>query len=154
MTAGDLKTQALAPDYSVREASPLHVPGLDTLRALAILMVIPRHTWELLGGEFVGPFWKPMFQAGWIGVDLFFVLSGFLIGTQLIQSVKQSGRVNFAKFYLKRSFRILPSYYTVLALYFLWPAFRENPDIDPAWRFAIFIMKKLPPINGPKVSGR
>jgi peptidoglycan/LPS O-acetylase OafA/YrhL len=103
-------------------------------------MVIPRHAWELLGGEFVGPVLKPIFKAGWIGVDLFFVLSGFLIGSQLFQSVRREGRVPFGRFYLKRTLRIMPSYYAVLALYFLWPAFREKPEIDPAWRFIFYVM--------------
>lgn len=117
-----------------------HLVGLDTLRAAAILMVIPRHAWELLGGEFVGPVLKPVFKAGWIGVELFFVLSGFLIGGQLFQSIKKERRVQLWKFYLKRTFRIMPSYFSVLALYYLWPAFREKPEIDPAWRFIFYVM--------------
>ena len=125
---------------SPSEPSHVHFPGLDTLRAAAILMVIPRHAWELLSGDFVGPFLKPIFKAGWIGVDLFFVLSGFLIGSQLLQTVERDGKVNFRRFYFKRSLRIMPSYYAVLALYFIWPAFREKPEIDPAWRFIFYVM--------------
>src|SRR5690606_20430613 len=54
--------------------------------------------------------------------------------------VAKHGRVNFKKFYLKRSLRIIPSYYVVLLIYFLWPGFREKPEIDAAWRFMTFIM--------------
>lgn len=120
--------------------STAHYVGLDTLRAAAILMVIPRHVWELLGGEFVGSFFKPIFKLGWIGVELFFVLSGFLIGSQLFHSVKNERHVHFGKFYLKRTLRIIPSYFAVLALYFLWPNFREKPEIDPAWRFILYVI--------------
>ncbi|MEI6398734.1 MAG: acyltransferase, partial [Pseudomonadota bacterium] len=117
-----------------------HFPGLDTLRALAILMVIPRHAAELLGKDFLGNFWKQVFMHGWVGVDLFFVLSGFLIGSQLLQSVARDGRVNFGRFYLKRSLRIMPSFYFVLLIYLLWPNFREKPELDPAWRFLLYVM--------------
>ncbi|MEI6399354.1 MAG: DEAD/DEAH box helicase, partial [Pseudomonadota bacterium] len=117
-----------------------HFPGLDTLRAMAILMVIPRHALDLLGGAFFGNFWKEFFRPGWAGVDLFFVLSGFLIGSQLLQSVARDGRVNFGRFYLKRSLRIMPSYYFVLLVYLLWPDFREKPELDPAWRFLLYVM--------------
>jgi peptidoglycan/LPS O-acetylase OafA/YrhL len=103
-------------------------------------MVIPRHAREILSGDFFGPLLKPIFNAGWIGVELFFVLSGFLIGSQLLQSVAKEGRVDFKRFYLKRSFRILPSYYFVLTLYYLWPSFREHPEMDPAWKFILFAM--------------
>lgn len=114
-----------------------HLPGLDTLRACAILLVIPRHAWEILKWPSLKVFFG---RNGWAGVDLFFVLSGFLIGSQLLQSVKRNGKVDFGRFYLKRSFRILPAYLTVLALYYMWPAFREAPEIDPAWRFIFFVM--------------
>ena len=117
-----------------------HYPGLDTLRALAILMVIPRHAAAFLGGAFLGNFWKQVFMHGWVGVDLFFVLSGFLIGSQVLQSVARDGRVNFGRFYLKRSLRIMPSYFFVLLVYLLWPDFREKPELDPAWRFLFYVM--------------
>ena len=126
-------------DNSSRHSNQ-HVPGLDTLRALAILMVIPRHAAELLGKAFWGDFWKAVFMHGWVGVDLFFVLSGFLIGSQLMQSVARDGRVNFGRFYLKRSLRIMPSFYFVLLIYNLWPDFREKPELDPAWRFLLYVM--------------
>lgn len=121
-------------------ASHRHYPGLDTLRAAAILMVIPRHAWEILSGDFTGETLKNIFFNGWVGVDLFFVLSGFLIGSQLLQAAARDGRVDFKRFYIKRSMRILPAYYTVLALYFAWPAFREKPDLVPAWKYVFFLM--------------
>lgn len=117
-----------------------HYPGLDTLRAVAILMVIPRHAREILTGDFFGDFLKKVFNHGWVGVDLFFVLSGFLIATQLIQTIKRDGRIHFGRFFLKRSLRIMPSYYFVLLIYLIWPAFRESPNLDPAWKFLLYLM--------------
>lgn len=118
----------------------LHYPGLDTLRALAILMVIPFHLWQLLRGEFVGSAVKSVVKHGWAGVDLFFVLSGFLIATQLFQLLRNESRVDFRRFYLKRMLRILPSYYFVILIYYLWPGFREKPDLGPAGSFVFFWM--------------
>ena len=117
-----------------------HYPGLDTLRALAILMVIPFHLWQLLKGEFVGNTVKAVVKHGWAGVDLFFVLSGFLIASQLFQSLQRDGRINFRRFYIKRSLRILPSYYVVILLYYIWPAFREKPDLGPSGSYLFFWM--------------
>lgn len=115
--------------------SERHYHGLDTLRALAILMVIPWHARTAIPHpwlEFLG-------RHGWAGVDLFFVLSGFLIGSQLFRSLKKDGRASIAKFYLKRAFRILPAYWVVLALYLCWPAFREVDALDAPWRFLLFV---------------
>ncbi|MCX6124372.1 MAG: acyltransferase [Proteobacteria bacterium] len=117
--------------------SERHFPGLDTLLACAILLVIGRHAWEILKWPSLKVFFG---HHGWVGVDLFFVLSGFLIGSQLLQSVKRDGRVNFPRFYFKRSLRILPAYFAVLLLYFVWPDFRETPSLEPAWRFILFVM--------------
>jgi peptidoglycan/LPS O-acetylase OafA/YrhL len=75
---------------------------------------------------------------GWIGVDLFFVLSGFLIGSQVFDQLKTKRRISLAGFYLRRAFRILPSYWIVLFLYWAWPLFREKPDLAPLWRFFTF----------------
>jgi peptidoglycan/LPS O-acetylase OafA/YrhL len=119
---------------------PHHYIGLDTFRALAIIFVLLRHSWELFGTNFTGPTLKAVFRNGWIGVDMFFVLSGFLIATQLIQQVSKTGTVPFKLFYLKRAFRILPSFYTVLAVYYFFPAIREKPELDAPWRFMTFIM--------------
>lgn len=126
----------------------IHFPGLDTLRALAILMVIPFHLWQLLKGEFVGNTVKSLVKHGWAGVDLFFVLSGFLIASQLFLSLQREGRVDCRRFYFKRTLRILPSYYFVLLIYYLWPDFREKPDLGPAGSFVFFWMNYRDQVSG------
>lgn len=75
---------------------------------------------------------------GWMGVDLFFVLSGYLIGSQLLRPYLKGSIPSLAGFYFRRAFRILPAYLTVLAIYFAIPGFREAPGISPAWQFLTF----------------
>lgn len=112
-----------------------HFPGLDTLRSVAILIVIP---WHAMGWIHNPPL-RGFGRYGWCGVDLFFVLSGFLIGSQLFQMIQKEGCLRFGHFYFKRSLRILPAYWVVLLLYVLWPEFREAPKFGPPWRFLLFI---------------
>jgi peptidoglycan/LPS O-acetylase OafA/YrhL len=106
--------------------------GLDTLRALAILAVMLFHLQSWLPPSF-----GPAAQFGWTGVDLFFVLSGFLIGAQLLKAHAAGGPILWP-FYRRRLFRILPLYLTVVAVYFLWPACREAGPPAPLWQFLTF----------------
>ena len=88
--------------------------GLDGLRAIAVTAVVWHHTHP--GFSFL-----PQSNKGFLGVDVFFVLSGFLITTLLLQEKARSGRISLSHFYLRRSLRIFPLYYAVLAalaLYF------------------------------------
>jgi peptidoglycan/LPS O-acetylase OafA/YrhL len=75
---------------------------------------------------------------GWIGVDLFFVLSGFLIAKQLFTELKIQNNISLKKFFIKRFFRIIPVYLVVVAIYFLVPVFRETESLSPLWRFLTF----------------
>ena len=103
---------------SQRSVDGVHWPELDGLRALAILLVMARHSLR----PFSSPdTYTPILTAGsidltpsllngWIGVDLFFVLSGFLIG-------RQAWRCDsLTRFWFKRATRILPAYWTCLAI--------------------------------------
>ena len=118
---------------TVNLASNKRLPGLDTLRALAIIVVMPFHLDGLLP-DIV----SPIERFGWMGVDLFFVLSGYLIGSQLLKPVCDGDRISLLDFYRKRAYRILPVYLVVLALYELWPLWREAPGISPLWQFLTF----------------
>ncbi|HYR63054.1 MAG TPA: acyltransferase family protein [Actinomycetota bacterium] len=89
-------------------------PGLDGLRALAIIGVLLYHA---------GVEWVP---GGLLGVDLFFVVSGFLITSLLISEIQKTGRIALAAFYRRRALRLLPALalvlvVTSLALMLFWP---------------------------------
>ena len=107
--------------------------GLDTLRALAIVVVMVFHLQTYLPA-----FLKPIGRVGWMGVDIFFVLSGFLIGSQLLKPYLRGEKLSLANFYWRRAFRILPAYLLVVLLYFTVPAWRESPGISPPWMFLTF----------------
>jgi peptidoglycan/LPS O-acetylase OafA/YrhL len=77
-------------------------------------------------------------QSGWMGVDLFFVLSGYLIGSQVLKLPATTGRLDAAAFYQRRCVRILPAFFVVLALYTFWPAWRETQGMQPLWQFPSF----------------
>jgi peptidoglycan/LPS O-acetylase OafA/YrhL len=77
--------------------------SIQALRAIAVLFVVLNH---VLGDRLPG---------GYIGVDIFFVVSGFLISSHLLRELK-SGSLNFSRFYLRRARRLFPASMLVLAL--------------------------------------
>src|SRR5437870_7793281 len=93
--------------------------GLDLLRALAIIVVVIYHA-ALFGFKLLGR----VDRFGWIGVDLFFVLSGYLIGGQLLVPLARAERINLGRFFARRGLRIMPAYFAVLVIYFLLPLWR------------------------------
>jgi peptidoglycan/LPS O-acetylase OafA/YrhL len=114
-------------------ATRLH--GLDHLRAFAILFVLLFH----YGKIFKHPEWTSTIgKFGWTGVDLFFVLSGFLIASQLFQKINVGQHISLKVFYTKRFFRIIPAYLVVLSLYFIFPYLRERESLPPLWKFLTF----------------
>jgi peptidoglycan/LPS O-acetylase OafA/YrhL len=119
------------------------VHGLDTLRALAIGLVVLHH--YVLFVSHADTFgWVG--EIGWVGVDLFFALSGYLIGNQIFAAMRSSEGFSLGHFYGRRLLRTLPNYYAVLALYFLWPAFRNDQALPPLWKFLTFTQNiKLEP---------
>ena len=77
-------------------------------------------------------------ENGWVGVDLFFLLSGYLIGNQIFSPIVNQREFSFKNFYYRRLLRTLPAYLFVLAVYFLIPGFREAPILPPLWEFLTF----------------
>lgn len=110
--------------------------GLDLLRAIAIILVFLWHY-----RRYGCPDWLAgIAKFGWTGVDLFFVLSGYLIGRQLFDKVENDQPISASKFYFKRFFRVIPAYLVVLILYYSIPAFNEKEAIAPLWKFLTFTM--------------
>jgi peptidoglycan/LPS O-acetylase OafA/YrhL len=97
-----------------------HFASLDALRCLGIIGVIWQHSPGLPREA------MPFTDAGASGVALFFVLSGFLITTLLLREEAATGGINLRNFYIRRSLRIFPLYYAVLALYTVLVFFLEK----------------------------
>jgi peptidoglycan/LPS O-acetylase OafA/YrhL len=91
------------PALDSRPGEKVYRPGLDGLRALAVIGVLLYHA---------GVHWMP---GGLLGVDLFFVISGFLITSLLIAEVQRSGGIALVAFYGRRARRLLPALAAVLA---------------------------------------
>ncbi len=108
--------------------------GLDTLRALAICLVFAYHYMVFVSRE---PTFGWVSVVGWVGVDLFFVLSGYLIAHQLLGASKR-GRLSLPRFFARRALRTLPVFWLVLAAYLLWPAELGGRTPPPWWRFVTF----------------
>ncbi len=109
--------------------------GLDHLRAFAIIFVFLFH----YGRLFAHPEWtNTISKFGWSGVDLFFVLSGYLIASQLFQKITQYKEISLKEFFIKRFFRIIPAYLVVVAVYFCFPLVRERESLAPLWKYLTF----------------
>jgi peptidoglycan/LPS O-acetylase OafA/YrhL len=116
------------------------LPGLDVLRAIAIVWVMLFHSW-IVGG--LDAPYDAVAGYGWMGVDLFFVLSGYLIGYQLLKPLSLGEPLQLGGFYRRRAYRILPAFLTALAIYVLLPSWREAPGLQPAWQFLTFTVNLL-----------
>jgi peptidoglycan/LPS O-acetylase OafA/YrhL len=137
------------------------IASLDLLRAVAVFLVIGRHVKYPLDGGW-GPFGETIMRTwtrgGWVGVDLFFVLSGFLVSGLLFREYQQKGTVSIGRFLIRRGLKIYPAFYFLLAVTVLqsvarkgtsavsWPAvaaeclFVQNygPSILPhSWSLAV-----------------
>lgn len=108
-----------------------HVPELDGARGLAILLVL---VWHYLVDQARGSWIARAGMLTWSGVDLFFVLSGFLLGSILIRY--RGGERFYAAFYARRVCRIVPLYALLLVLYVLFDAGLKDPaNPGHAWLF-------------------
>lgn len=108
------------------KVSSNHVPALDGVRGLALLAVMVHHLSDFLpSGGVISNAVKTALHTGWWGVDLFFVLSGFLI-TGILLDTKESANY-FSSFYARRALRIFPLYYSVLTAIVLLAAVTRGP---------------------------
>src|SRR5882762_12028477 len=120
------------------------IPQLDAVRGVAILLVILHNTSATSPSLHL----QQVFAHGWMGVDLFFVLSGFLI-TGILVDTKQSDGY-FRYFYSRRCLRIWPLYYSLLVFMFvIVPLMRPSEahtvfdKSSPWWGYALFLQNFL-----------
>jgi peptidoglycan/LPS O-acetylase OafA/YrhL len=135
---------------SVEQPPARRIPQLDGVRAIAILMVLVWHYFN--GNWMMTDHWSTtahiiarLESLLWSGVDLFFVLSGFLLGGILLDNL--GAKNYFRVFYLRRACRILPIYYVVLGVFILLKSRLQRPDSPvpwlfhpslPTWTYAVF----------------
>jgi peptidoglycan/LPS O-acetylase OafA/YrhL len=125
------------------------IPQLDALRGIAILLVIAHNATLHYGTT---SYLHPLFDRGWMGVDLFFVLSGFLISGILLDT-KESPNY-FKNFYARRVLRIWPLYYCLLAFMFVvLPHASASQGVaifaksSPWWAYPFFLQNFLLPLS-------
>lgn len=95
-------------------------PALDGIRAVAIIFVFLDHAWE------------PAFPGGWAGVDIFFVLSGYLITTVLTKELSETGAIDYQNFYIRRILRLWPAFAAFLFVIVLEISIGKNAN---TWSF-------------------
>lgn len=114
--------------------------GLDLLRAVAIILVLMSHYMSFVAHA---PVFGAIGKVGWAGVDLFFVLSGYLIGNQILAPVVHGTTMSLKVFFARRLLRTVPNYYAVLAVYLLVPLLLPSAPIlgssaPPLWQLLTF----------------
>ncbi len=114
-----------------------HFPALHGLRSIAIIAVLQYHVTNMMqqsGFRLARGFY--VFSTNiFFGMDLFFILSGFLIGTMLLHSVDHREPRGFARFYARRAFRTFPSYYLVLTVLVLIKPLNPAQQSNLVWEY-------------------
>lgn len=124
MASSHTATRSSVPwnlDKGRRSGEMGYLPGLDGIRALAVLGVMLYHA-DL-----------PWMPGGFLGVDVFFVLSGFLITSLILEEFDRRGKIDFKTFYIRRARRLLPALLLMLAVVGVAAAFFYR-DAAPAFR--------------------
>src|SRR5712691_6831706 len=129
-TALETVASASSEIHSARRGIAERIPELDGLRGIAIFLVLGAHFINVTNGPRLAAYFQDLFLLGWAGVDLFFVLSGFLIGGILLDV--RASPLYFRTFYARRFYRIIPLYYLWIGAYFLLilTPFRGLPELS------------------------
>jgi peptidoglycan/LPS O-acetylase OafA/YrhL len=104
-------------------------PGLDGLRAIAILTVLVFHV-----GAFAG---ETTLRGGFLGVQIFFVISGFLITALLFEEWNRNGRIRLGYFYVRRALRLFPALFAAVAVALIYASFAPRDQLHPTAREAL-----------------
>jgi len=114
----------------------MRIQGLDFIRGVAVLLVLFRHTNDV----------NVLQRIGWVGVDLFFVLSGFLIGSLVLNEFSSKGAFNAKRFFIRRAFKIYPAFYFFLFVSLAVNFFEHDLTYEPRFIIAeiFFLQSYLP----------
>lgn len=102
---------------SLNSVSDVYRPDIDGLRAIAVLSVVLYHAG------------LSVFSGGFVGVDIFFVISGFLITRLLLKEIEEKGKLDFGRFYLRRARRLLPAFFFTLICSGFFAALVFSPQL-------------------------
>src|SRR5207249_4772189 len=114
---------------------------LDIMRAVAIALVLGRHM-EVCskdtnaGLHYLTALWN---RGGWVGVDLFFVRSGFLVSGLLFKEHQRYGAISFKHFIIRRGFKIYPPFYGLIAITVVVGLLKGNLDISRLLHELVFL---------------
>lgn len=118
------------------------IPSIDILRFAAVLLVLGNHASVLIQYYEYGPWVRMLTQlwkdTGWIGVDLFFVLSGFLVSSLLFRNPE---RINVRKFLIRRGFKIYPAFYVLIGATFAFDVLSSKPIVASHYYSEIFFVQ-------------
>jgi len=115
--------------------------GLDLLRSVAIILVLLTHTISFLDPQNL--YYKIPVYTGYFGVEFFFILSGFLIGTILLKIHYQTEPLNFENikiFWVRRWFRTLPNYYLMFFVYALLAFFVHHLNVFSHIKYLAYLV--------------
>lgn len=128
-------------------------PSLNGLRAISVLLVVFMHTnfgvriatgqniFSSIESNPVVAFFLNFFLDGQLGVDIFFVISGFLITSLLLSEEKKNKRVDVKSFYIRRTLRIFPAYYAMLSAYYILQRLGYIHLSDASWLTSVTYTK-------------
>jgi peptidoglycan/LPS O-acetylase OafA/YrhL len=126
-------------------------PSLDGLRGIAVLSVLTLHAYVPNPLTIIGAKERFFGIGGFLGVDIFFVLSGFLITALLLQEWERNGKISFSKFYARRALRLLPALFVFLLVCVTYTVgFRARQESVGALRdivIIVFYVSNWVPIN-------
>lgn len=146
------KTDAPKKSFFALDLLDNRYPALHGLRVIAILTVIQYHVTWIFWGEQGIPLHRGFVDGSltiFFGMDLFFLLSGFLIGSILLRSLQKSGTQDLRRFYLRRILRTFPSYYVVLTVLAL--AFPLTAQQRAHLPYEYVYLTNFMPLNRPSI---
>ena len=119
---------------------------LDVLRSVAVLLFVGHHTfYPVREGTWGRGFFIVWQRVGWVAADLFFVLSGFLIGGLLMNEHLSRGRIDQGRFYIRQIFKIWPCYFLLLLQFAALPLFRNWRHPPAGWAESVRRAKSIWP---------
>ena len=130
-----------------------HQPVIDGVRAIAVIWVLFFHAWFFQNSQWTSDIELPLYDSifnnfafswlvkGGLGVDMFFVISGFLIGSIIFKEINKSETMNFRRFYARRFLRLMPVYVVamILGIYFM-----KGENLEYVWANLLYVNNFIP----------